>query len=52
MDEVRCNNCEWQGKEEDLVLLQEEPQEGDVDIDFYTGCPNCKTDAYLADIKK
>lgn len=52
MHDVKCNNCEWHGNDEDLILLQEPPEEGDIDREFYKGCPNCKTDAYLADINK
>ena len=45
MDEVKCCNCGWQGTEDDLILFD------DADGGGY-GCPNCKTDHYLSDIKK
>ena len=41
---ITCNNCEWRGEEEDLVRGEDEDG-------FFDGCPNCKTDGYLADIK-
>lgn len=36
---VRCNNCGWQGFEEQLVLGEDE--EG-----FYKGCPMGSTEIY------
>lgn len=42
--EVRCNMCEWEGYENDLVSYEDEDG-------FFNGCPNCKTDYYLMDIK-
>ena len=41
---VRCNNCNWQGEEEDLVPFDDADGGG-------FGCPTCKTDHYLTDIK-
>ena len=46
--EVRCNNCMWTGYEEDLRMLNE-PGIGKT-LDFFKGCPNCKTDSYLIDL--
>ena len=43
-DTVRCNWCEWQGDEEDLVV----GEDGD---GYYNGCPKCTgADHYLMDI--
>jgi len=49
MTQVRCNNCGWTGDEDDLVIFEEDGKYGD----GYggKGCPNCKTDAYLADVE-
>jgi NAD-dependent SIR2 family protein deacetylase len=44
MATVKCNMCEWQGNEDDLVLFTDEDGMG-------KGCPDCKTDAYLMDIE-
>jgi len=43
MNEVKCNNCDWEGMNSDLIDFSDEHGEG-------KGCPNCKTDAYLSDI--
>jgi hypothetical protein len=49
MNQVKCNNCGWTGDEDDLVIFEEDGKYGD----GYggKGCPNCKTDAYLADVE-
>ena len=43
---VKCNNCEWTGNEEDLILIKETKSD-----DSFKACPNCKTDAYLQNIE-
>ncbi|QKF59225.1 hypothetical protein [Aliarcobacter lanthieri] len=42
---VRCINCEWQGEEEELDDCED-------DREPIKGCPNCKTDSYLSDVKQ
>ena len=48
---IRCNNCyKIFNNDEDLEMLcdfkdTERPE-------FYKGCPDCKTDGYLMDIKE
>ena len=42
--EVKCNNCDWEGYENDLEIFEDEGG-------FFKGCPNCETDSYLMDIK-
>jgi len=50
--EVKCNNCDWEGYEEDLSLLNESNpnDKEDKSLYFFKACPNCKTDDYLMDI--
>lgn len=46
---VGCNNCGWEGEEEDLKDFTD--LEGQhKEILYFKGCPNCKTDSYLVDI--
>lgn len=45
---VKCNMCNWEGDEEELIIVEEIID--DDHRDFYRGCPNCETDAYLMDI--
>ena len=45
MNTVRCNMCDWEGEEEDLILGEDEDG-------YFKGCPNCNTDYYLMDIDK
>ena len=40
---VRCNMCEWVGKEDELIPL--ELEEGIEDC-----CPKCRTENYLMDL--
>lgn len=40
---VKCNQCDWRGHEEALVICQDDDGIG-------KGCPDCKTDAALMDI--
>jgi len=59
---VQCNNCMWQGEEEELasavdlndgtfLLLKEYPHKTLQDEhEPINACPNCKTDEYLMDI--
>jgi hypothetical protein len=43
-DEIRCNNCMKVFKNEDELTVLEE------DGEFYKGCGDCRTDAYLMDM--
>lgn len=40
---VKCNDCEWEGSEHDLVLFRDKDGPG-------KGCPTCKTDKCLSNI--
>ena len=51
--EVRCNNCGWEGYENDLKLFTDLSDNNvSHDIQYFKGCPECETDAYLMDIEK
>lgn len=43
MNEVKCNNCNWEGLNSDLVKFEDENGVGG-------GCPHCKTDSYLTNL--
>lgn len=43
LDSVQCNKCMWQGREEDLLFIEDGENS-------FKACPNCKVDDYLADI--
>lgn len=43
LPEVTCNNCDWEGKENELI--QGKDEEG-----YFNGCPNCETDSFLMDL--
>ena len=43
--EIKCNNCDWQGDENELKIIREQEE-------FFKGCPNCETDSYLSEIEK
>jgi Pyruvate/2-oxoacid:ferredoxin oxidoreductase delta subunit len=47
---VRCNNCNWEGVEEELQIFQEETDADSIDRSFFKGCTNCETDDYLMDL--
>jgi hypothetical protein len=50
---VRCNNCYWEDCEENLQIFTD--LSSDIvgkEIQYFKGCPNCKTDNYLTDIAK
>ena len=47
---VRCNNCYWVGREDDLQTFVDMGENIGKEINYYKGCPNCKTDDYLMDI--
>ena len=47
---VQCNNCMWTGFEEDLVMYNETSKVDNTTLEYFKGCPNCKTDNYLMDI--
>ena len=49
MNTVRCTNCMWEGKEEDLKIWTDLGGET-TEVEYFKGCPNCKTDEYLMDI--
>jgi len=47
---IRCNNCWWHGEEKDLKIFVDFTINKD-EVIFYKGCPNCKTDIYLVDLR-
>ena len=51
--EVICNNCMWEGNENDLKLIVD-LSDNDIshDINYMKGCPNCETDSYLMDAEQ
>lgn len=55
MKKIICNNCLAEFKDEDdLILLSESNPDNPEDktLDYYKGCPICKTDAYLMDLDR
>lgn len=42
---VKCNNCDFKGHDEDLIISYE-------DGEPFRACPNCETDNYLSDVEK
>ena len=52
--EVECNNCNWQGYEEDLEIFPDLSDNNNIshDIQYFKGCPNCRTDGYLKNLEK
>ena len=43
LDTVKCCNCDFKGIEDELISCKD--NDG-----FLSACPNCETDAYLADV--
>jgi len=41
---VKCNMCGFKGGESDLIIIRET-------YESFHACPNCKTDAYLSDVR-
>jgi len=48
--QVQCNNCYFEGYEEDLAIYNETSNVDNTTLEFFKGCPNCKTDDYLMNI--
>jgi len=48
---LRCNMCEWEGIEDELVLYEKGTLTILGEIIYFKGCPNCKTDDYLMDLE-
>jgi hypothetical protein len=48
---VRCNNCYWEGSEDELKTFVD-LSDNDIshDIQYFRGCPNCETDDCLMNI--
>ena len=44
IEAVKCNDCQFIGDEDDLEILKD-------NTEYLKGCPNCKTDSYLMNIK-
>ena len=48
---VICNNCNWQGEEDELEVFEDTTEVIEsIDRCFFKGCPNCETDDFLMDI--
>lgn len=48
MEELICNNCFWEGDEEELkTFVDLSDNDNDHEIHYFSGCPNCETDKYL-----
>jgi NAD-dependent SIR2 family protein deacetylase len=47
---VRCNQCGWQGDEEELVIAYN-PTPNKIDISSMEHCPNCNETECLMDLK-
>ena len=48
---IICNNCLWEGNEEELKTFTDlSDNEVNHDINYSIGCPNCETDDYLQNI--
>lgn len=47
---IYCNNCNWNGFEEELLEYNETSKVDNTTLEFVKGCPNCKTDEYLINI--
>ena len=50
---VRCNQCYWEGEEEDLKLVNESNTKDleDDSLYWFKVCPNCGEEDYLMDIE-
>ncbi len=48
--DVRCIECDFTGFDEDLVMYNETSTVDNTTLEYFKGCPNCKTDKYLQDI--
>jgi Zn finger protein HypA/HybF involved in hydrogenase expression len=44
IEAIKCNDCQFIGEEDDLKILKD-------NTEYFKGCPNCKTDSYLMDVK-
>lgn len=47
MSDVRCNQCGWQGIEDELIATLCAD-----DGEPCRGCPNCRTDGHLIDVEQ
>ena len=53
MNTVICNNCLWEGVEEELKTFVDLSDENiGHEIGYVRGCPICETDHYLMDIEQ
>ena len=43
--------CDWQGYEEDLPIFPDGEPTKWGEVHYFKGCPNCRTDEYLMDLK-
>ena len=51
-DEIRCNNCLWEGSEDELKTFTDLSDDGiSHDVNYIKGCPNCGVDDYLTNLK-
>ena len=53
MNTILCNNCLWEGVEEELETFVDLSDENiGHEIGYMRGCPICETDSYLMDIEQ
>jgi hypothetical protein len=51
MNTVKCNNCNWEGVEDELDVFEDTTKVIEsIDRCFFKGCPHCKKDDFLMDI--
>lgn len=51
----RCNNCMKVFSDDSQLEILEDvcfSIDGENNLEFYKGCPDCKTDAYLMDLDR
>jgi len=48
---VRCNNCMWEGVEDDLKTFTDLGDNLGHNVEYFKGCPDCQTDSYLMDLE-
>jgi len=48
--QVQCNNCDFEGYEEDLAIYNETSNVDNTTLEYFKSCPNCKTDKYLQNL--
>lgn len=47
---LHCVGCHWTGFEEDLKDYNKSSDIDNTTLEYFKGCPNCKTDQYLENV--